>query len=66
MTARIVPTAVSHSAQEEAVSSVGMARLSLLPEPDRIGEREPSDPSWGELCAGEGIALTWPPIVLPA
>jgi hypothetical protein len=29
-------------------------------------EREPSDPSWGELCAGEGIALAWPPITLPA
>jgi hypothetical protein len=29
-------------------------------------EREPTDPSWGELCAGEGIALVWPPISLPA
>jgi hypothetical protein len=29
-------------------------------------EREPSDPSWGELCAGEGIALVRPPITLPA
>jgi hypothetical protein len=29
-------------------------------------EREPSDTSWAELCAGERIALVWPPITLPA
>jgi hypothetical protein len=27
-------------------------------------EHKPSDPSWGELCAGEGIVLAWPPIKL--
>jgi hypothetical protein len=29
-------------------------------------EREPSDTSWAELCAGERIALVWPSITLPA
>jgi hypothetical protein len=27
-------------------------------------EHEPSDPSWGQLCANEGIVLAWPPIKL--
>jgi hypothetical protein len=27
-------------------------------------EHEPSDPSWGELCSGEGIVLAWPPVKL--